>query len=155
MTRTPDKIITDFEAAVTGTADIAPYEILHEAFDSLRQVYRENMVLLGVEETAIEDIELTVEDFLVNFYGDDGRLDDFITQEPRVDSLRIWFHPSDTNIVVVDGMGNVNPNDRVMVETLNLDADSQDARWLLGGDPVTKAKYVELLNARLDANRKA
>lgn len=69
--RTPDEIMSDFDAAVSGQADIDPREILWEILADVQDSYRLAMESTAVPLIDIEEITGTVTDYLVNHYGDD------------------------------------------------------------------------------------
>ena len=75
MARHPDVILADFEAAVRGTADIDPYEILHEIIGDVQSSYRLAMTDV-VDPERVDEVQNTVTDYVANHYGDDGLLDE-------------------------------------------------------------------------------
>lgn len=62
MARTPDEIMTDFHAAVTGTADLDPVALLWEILEDVQDSYK----LAG----ASTETQITVSDYLANHYGE-------------------------------------------------------------------------------------
>jgi hypothetical protein len=69
--RTPDEIMTDFDAAVAGQADIDPRAILWEIIEDIQHSYSLAMANTAVPLVDEETISGTVSDYLVNHYGDD------------------------------------------------------------------------------------
>ena len=70
--RTPDEIMSDFDAAVSGQVDIDPREILWEILADVQDSYRLAMENVPqIDGDTIEEVAGTVTDYLVNHYGDD------------------------------------------------------------------------------------
>lgn len=78
--RHPDEIMTDFDAAVKGQADIDPREILHEiiadildtAGRDLRSRFDHSVAGRPmVTPVQINEHLLSVQQYVTNFYGDD------------------------------------------------------------------------------------
>lgn len=68
--RTPDQIMADFDAAVKGTADIDPREILWEIVGDVSGSYELAMQNEGIKADIIGNVSNTVGDYLSNHYGD-------------------------------------------------------------------------------------
>lgn len=89
MSRTPDEILTDFDAGCQGLADIDMREILHEVIadiaDSAQLAIRTqfaDMIRQGLPSTPdvvvvlmadlfASEVGDTLENYIVNHYGDD------------------------------------------------------------------------------------
>jgi hypothetical protein len=69
--RSPDEIMRDFDAAVTGQADIDPRDVLWEILDDIQKSYDLAMQSAGVERIQRQEIGLSVEDYIANNYGDE------------------------------------------------------------------------------------
>lgn len=85
--RTPDEILTDFDAGCSGVADYDMREILHEVIADICSSYTlainaKLIDLFGISgmygnlaqkvaEEMTNDINTTVEGYIVNNYGDD------------------------------------------------------------------------------------
>lgn len=71
--RTADDILTDYDRGCRGEADIDMRSIMWEIIDAVRDSYA--LALRGTKQPLtreqIVEVEQTVEDFLVNSYGDD------------------------------------------------------------------------------------
>lgn len=63
MTRTPNQIMADFDAAVCGRADISPYDVLQDIF---------NDILDSIEKAAGPTARAEVSDYLTNHYETEG-----------------------------------------------------------------------------------
>jgi hypothetical protein len=68
--RNPLDILADFDAAVKGTADIDPYDILWEIIGDVSGSYELAMIHEGINPDTIGNVSNTVGDYLSSYYGD-------------------------------------------------------------------------------------
>lgn len=72
LARSPDEIKHDLDQALCGHADIDAKTVIFELIDDIRSAYRLAIASrIGHPRTAVSTIDLEVDDYIANHYGDD------------------------------------------------------------------------------------
>ncbi|MCZ4580477.1 MULTISPECIES: hypothetical protein [Gordonia] len=72
LARSPDEIMHDLDQALCGRADIDAKAVIFELIDDIRSAYRLAIAShIGRPCTAVSTIDLEIDDYIANHYGDD------------------------------------------------------------------------------------